>query len=138
MSRFKVGDKFRSRKDNQVYKIVAVDAGDWYRLDKISYLVSEHWLSRDYELVERVEVQESENEKKAKELSKGRYIVTSEMRQKDCSYEGDYEWEEVKHPIHKQCEQVALAMAEWKDRQFEEMLNKLPESVKDLIKTLAL
>lgn len=26
----------------------------------------------------------------------------------------------------------------WKDKQFEETLNKLPESVKDLIKTLAL
>ena len=61
MSRFKVGDKFKNRQDNQVYEIVAVDAGDWYRLDKISYLVSEHWLSRDCELVERVEVQESEN-----------------------------------------------------------------------------
>ena len=32
----------------------------------------------------------------------------------------------------------ATKMAQWKDKQFEEMLNKLPESVKDLIKTLAL
>lgn len=33
---------------------------------------------------------------------------------------------------------AALQMAQWKDKQFEEMLNNLPESVKDLIKTLAL
>ena len=123
MSRFKVGDKFRSRKDNQVYEIVAVDAGDWYRLDKIFYLVSEHWLSRDYELVERVEVQESENEKKARELSQGKFIVVREMRERECASEGDWDWEDVKHPVSKQCEEVALAMAEWKDKQFQKGLD---------------
>lgn len=33
---------------------------------------------------------------------------------------------------------IIRSTIEWKDKQFEETLNKLPESVKDLIKTLAL
>ena len=32
---------------------------------------------------------------------------------------------------------AAMEMAEWKDRQFAELLNSLPTSIKDLIKTLA-
>ena len=57
------------------------------------------------------------NEEKARELSKGKYIVTKEMQEKDCSYEGDYMWVDVKHSISKQCEQVAMEMAKWKDEQ---------------------
>lgn len=55
------------------------------------------------------------NEQKAKELSK--------------------KYEEI---VEYSVEQCLIEMAIWKDEQFEEMLNKLPESVKDLIKTLAL
>lgn len=117
--KYEIGDKLRRKQDNQIFVIVEKDAGDWYRLDNLNYLESEYTLGRDYKLVSRVEVELTENEAKARELAKGRCIILTEMRQKECSYEGDYEWEEVKHPIHKQCEQVALEMAEWKDSEFE-------------------
>lgn len=117
--KYEIGDKLRRKQDNQIFVIVEKDAGDWYRLDNLNYLVCSDWLNRDYELVDRADVILTENEVKARELAKGRCIILTEMRQKDCSYEGDYEWEDVKHPIHKQCEQVALEMAEWKDSEFE-------------------
>ena len=116
--KYEIGDKLKRKQDNQMFEIVGKDAGDWYKLDNLNYLVSGYWLSRDYELVSRVEVKLTKNEKKARELAEGRCINLTEMRQKEYSYEGDYEWEEVKHPINKQYEEVALEMAEWKDSEF--------------------
>lgn len=39
---------------------------------------------------------------------------------------------------HYAAKDAALDAMEWKDKQFEELLNSLPQGVKDLIKTLAI
>lgn len=117
--KYEIGDKLKERSNGRVRVVTNIATNDRYWLDD-TYCVSEKTINDCYDIVELVErVPESENEVKARELAKGRCIILTEMRQKECSYEGDYEWEEVKHPIHKQCEQVALEMAEWKDSEFE-------------------
>ena len=62
------------------------------------------------------------NEQKAREIARLKRITKNEK----------YE-----HPFQLEIYERCLEMAEWKDKQFKEMIQALPKSVKDLIITLS-